>query len=115
MKHPLVVLSLGVGVVMVGIYVCVALKRKKTPDLAAGMHVFGSTAGAIGSLRMFALVFSDGISETVLAQAATATAVAGATVEAFALSAEDSIIVCAGALALIWTSIQLISRAFADL
>jgi hypothetical protein len=99
-RHPLFVASVVLGAISVVIYVCTALKRKKHPELADGVHVFASVAGALGALRLLELVMDQ--------EFATAPGPCD-------LSTEDSLVICIGALALIWVSVELTSRAFKSL
>jgi len=100
-RHPLFVAGVVLGAIAVGGYVCLALKRKKRPELADGVHVFGSVAGAFGALRLLELVMAQEFSSTPPG--------------ACDLSTEDSLVICIGALALVWVSAELTGRAFKSL
>jgi len=99
-KHPLALAGIAAGLVGIVVYVCTALKRGKKPELAPALHVLGSAVGVAGGVRMFGIVIADELADQA---------------DSFQLLGEDALVICVGALALIWISIEMIVKTFKEL
>jgi len=97
--------GLIVATFVVGMYVAVAVRNQKKPELGEGLKVFVGAVSVFGAIRLFGCALTGQFSRL-------ASSNAGDTL--WSLSSEDAVFVVIGAIALAWVSIQAVWEGFAS-
>jgi hypothetical protein len=98
--------ALLLAIAGVAVYLTVAVKCKKKPDLAVAVNIMFTTVGTAGGIRLIGFVFTPQF--TRLSKEFSEAAW-------WSLSPEDATFIFVGGLSLIWISCQTIVQIFRDL